>query len=568
MSFDGFFTRQMLNELKEQLVGGRVSRVFQPFEQEIHLVIRSKRQNHRLVASIHPTYYRLHLSQERPANPTHAPMFAMLLRKHLENASLLDIQQIGNDRVVRLIFSGRDELGDLKSYHLMIELMGRHSNIVLVDPKREIIIDCIKHVPASLNSYRTLQAGADYRLPPSQATQTNITTLSAYDLKQWCHLHAESLAAGEGFRIIQGLSKLAAQEIAHTIHTKKISAYDAVQDFLEKLAVGPGVMIEADKPVFYAFDLSYIAGERTAFDNLSALVDAYYAHRVHTDRIKQMTGNIIHQLEQIIARNQTKLEHLAKDRQIAENSETYRIYGELLSAYAHEVEKGQAMVTLPNYYEENAPLDIPLDPAKSPIENSQSHFKKYSKYRDSLKYIDKETAKARQEIAYLESVLVQIAQADIEDIEDIKQELREEGYQAQKHGQTKKRSKTSSKPRRYRSSDGVMIYVGRNNHQNDELSLKRASKNHWWLHTKNIPGSHVIVESDRPSEQTMLEAAEIAAYHSKSQYSANVPVDTVQVKHLRKPNGAKPGFVIYEGQQTLYVTPVESAIKAKEVTDN
>lgn len=566
MSFDGFYTHAITKELSAKLINGRIHKIYQPFEQELQIVIRANRTNYRMEASIHPTYYRLHLTEERANNPQHAPMFCMLLRKHLENATILDIRQYENDRIITMELSGRDELGDLQSYLLIFELMGRHSNIIIVNPVTNKIIDCIKHIPPSMNSYRALQPGAEYILPPKNELQQNILQMNDDDLSLFANEHQDELLNGKGHKYIQGLSTLAGKQIAAWINEEHLSAFDALKKFTTELNDGQAVIFRSDKQMqFYAFDLPYITAQRDYYPTFSEALDVFYKQKVRLDRVKQLSGDLIQNIKQIISKNKHKLDNLEKDRKIAENADTYRLKGELINAFSYQIEKGQTEAVVANYYNNNEPYTIELNPRKTPSENSQTYFKRYTKYRDSLRYIDQQESLALAEIAYLESVLVQLEQADIDDIEDIKAELAREGYQGKKNKAIKKRAKSKSKPRRYQSSDGVMIYVGRNNQQNDELSMKKASKNHWWLHTKDIPGAHVIVESDKPSEQTMTEAAEIAAFYSKSQNSANVPVDTVQVKHLRKPNGAKPGFVIYEGQNTLFVTPTEENIKQLEV---
>ena len=568
MSFDGFFTHALVAELREQLLNGRIHKIYQPFEQELQFVVRANRKNQRLAASIHPTYYRLLLTEERPSNPTHAPMFCMLLRKHLENASILDIRQIENDRIIEFELSGRDELGDLQTYLLIFELMGRHSNIILVNTRTQTIIDCIKHVSPAFNSYRSLQPGAAYIRPPKNPNQQNIMTMNPDDLKTWVNIHSEDLASGQAHRIVQGLSKMLAESIQFLIHEENKTELEAVQFILERVkSPQPTLFENKDSIKFYAFDLPDLVGKRKNIASLSALLELFFHQKVHLDRVKQLSGDMIQKIKHIIDRNNVKLTKLAKEKSIAAAADNYRIKGELLNAYAYQLDKGMTEAQLENYYDNNSLLSVELDPRKTPIENSQQYFKKYTKYRDSLKYINQQEALALEENDYLDGVLVQLSQADIEDVETIKQELTDEGYVSQKKGSVKKRAKSKSKPRRFRSSDGVIIYVGRNNQQNDELSMRKAAKNHWWFHTKDIPGAHVIVETDKPSDQTKQEAAEIAAYYSKFQQSANVPVDTVQVKQLHKPNGAKPGFVIYEGQQTLFVTPVESKITEMVIED-
>lgn len=565
MTFDGFFTRALVKELADQLIGGRISKIYQPFEQELQLVIRNHRTNYRLNSSIHPTYYHLGLTDERPSNPTHAPMFCMLMRKHLENAIVLDIRQIDNDRIVQFIVSGLDELGDQQNYHLYFELMGRHSNILLVNPAKNTIIDCIKHVSPSLNSYRGLQPGAEYVQPPKNPQQTNVFALT--DLDSWASEHHQLLADGLASRIIEGLGRLGASEIEYLMNHEKMTASEAINQLMAATTNAQPTIFKQknDKLSFYYYPVKHLEAEQINYPSLSTLLTAFFQQKIHLDRIRQLSGDLIQRIEHVIERNQIKIAKLAEDRKVAQAADTYRIKGELLKAYAYQIEKGQTAVTLDNYYDNNQPLLVELDPRLSAIDNSQKYFKKYTKYRDSLKYIDHQIQLAEAENEYLETVLVQIHQADLEDIEDIKEELANEGYVAQRKQNIKKRSKSTSKPRRYRSDDGVMIYVGRNNHQNDELSLKKASKNHWWLHAKNIPGSHVIIESDQPSDETITLAGELAAYYSKFSDSASVPVDLLQVKHLRKPNGAKPGYVIYEGQRTIYVTPDEQKLRTYQI---
>lgn len=566
MSFDGFLTHALVKEQGAHLIGGKVAKIYQPFEQELQLVVRSQRQNFRLLISIHPQYYRLHLTDERPSNPEHAPMFCMLLRKHLEQAVLLDIQQVENDRIVELHFTGRDELGDSQVYRLIIELMGRHSNVILVNGQ-DRIIDCLKHVPMALNSYRLLQPGADYRRPPQNDHQVNLFKLSQAERSELAEHLASATSPGQVQARIQGLGRLASQSFLAQV--QEGASWDKLlADFCQTVDAGGAYFLEADKPDFYMTPLPAVAGQWIAHETLSGLIAFYYAERVRLDRIKQMTGDLNQRLQYLIDRNQLKLANLDQDQAVASESESYRIKGELLSAYAYQIQKGQSQVALPNYYDNDQVIEIELDPRKTAIENSQAYFKRYTKYRDALKHIALQRQLAQEEIAYLESVQVQLSRADLQDVAQIRLELAEQGYLSAKQQNLKKRRQEKGLgPRLYQASDGTRILVGRNNLQNDQLSLKQANKNFWWLHAKNIPGSHVIIESDQPSDTTLTEAAMLAAYYSKFQQSANVPVDYLQVKHLRKPNGAKPGYVIYEGQKTLNVTPSPEAVEGMEVKD-
>ena len=563
MSFDGFFTRALTQELTNQLQGGRIHKIYQPFEQELQILIRKDRQVHRLAASAHANYFSLYLSQDKPANPQQAPMFCMLLRKHLEGALLEEIRQYQNDRIIDFIFSGRDEIGLEQTYCLSFELMGRRSNIILINQAQGTIIDCIKHVPSNLNAYRSLTPGASFKRPPYNETQINPYDLNEADLYSFCQAHEAEFKDGLAYQLIQGMGKLLAESIAYWMTEEDLSAYQALERIKSAIDYpNPSLYPQEDRVDFYALSLpQFDANKRQSYPSLSSLLESFYRVKIHQDRIKQLTGSILQKVNQVLDKDQKKLKKLAQDKKTAQAADQYRLQGELLNAFAHQVAPGSQEVTLANYYNDNQPLKISLDPRLSATDNAQKYFKKYQKYRDALKYVQFEEKKTQEEIDYLEGILVQLSQADLEDVEEIKQELIKQGYVSQKPSKTKKRAQIQSKPRRYQSSDGVMIYVGRNNQQNDQLSLKKASKNHWWLHAKDIPGAHVIVESDKPSSQTLEEAAMLAAYYSKFSQSANVPVDTVQVRNLRKPNGAKPGFVIYEGQQTLYVTPSQEKVQ-------
>lgn len=568
MAFDGFFTRSMVTELKKSLVGGRINKIYQPYEQELHLVIRSQRHNYRLVASIHPQYYRCHLSQDKAANPNQAPMFCMMLRKHLESAVVLAIRQVDNDRIIEMELSGRNDLGDLREFRLIFELMGKHSNILLVDSRQGTLLDCIKHVSPAFNSYRMLQPGATYIRPPLQQDQVNLFALTDSQLTHFATEHGSALAQGQGHRLIQGMGKDLAQFIAFQMALPDHPLVGILKALILTASHPHPTLIDTgDRVYFHALDLRHLPGDHQAFPTLSQLVEEVYGQKVQRDRLRQLTGNLIQRLSQIMKRDREKMVKLDREKALAQDSDTYRIYGELLSAFANQVTKGLSEAVVPNYYNNNQNLTIPLDPAKSPIENSQTYFKRYGKYRDSLKHVDYQRQQTQAEIDYLDGILLQLDQADPADIEAIKEELHQEGYLKAKKSSVKKRAKTQSRPRRYQSSEGIPIYVGRNNQQNDDLSLKQAAKHHWWLHAKNIPGAHVIVASDNPAPTTLQEAAQIAAYYSKSQQSANVPVDIVQVKQLHKPNGARPGFVIYQGQKTLYVTPDPQAIQALSVEE-
>ncbi|MDT2736606.1 fibronectin-binding protein EfbA [Enterococcus pseudoavium] len=559
MSFDGVFTHAMVQELKEQLLTGRISKIHQPYENEVVLVIRAQGENQRLLLSAHPSYARIQLTEIAYTNPDNPPNFVMMLRKHLEGAILEDIHQVENDRVVHFTFSKRDELGDLQNIVLIVELMGRHSTIVLLNKQTGKILDAIKHIGHSQNTYRSILPGSEYIEPPKQ-TQLNpfhaskeqvFTILSTADILDGRYLQQN----------FQGLGRDTADELAFRFTknpNEKMAVWDAFWGSLQ-LQVQP-TLGNKDHKEFFA-PLTFETFENpTPYENLSLLLDAFYGEKAEKDRVKQLGNDLIRKVENEIKRNQTKLAKREKTLQDSENAEEYRRDGELLTTFMTQVPRGAESVELENYYEDNAPITIKLNPALTPNQNAQKFFQKYQKLKNAVKLIYDQIAEAKAEIAYLESILAQLEIAGPMDIEIIKEELIVSGYLKPKR-RKKNRKQAPSKPERFIASDGTEILVGKNNIQNDQLTLKQARKTDIWLHAKNIPGSHVIIKNAEPSEETLLEAAELAAYFSKFRQSAQVPVDYVAVKHVHKPNGAKPGFVIYENQKTLFVTPEEAVVE-------
>ncbi|MGX7124283.1 fibronectin-binding protein EfbA [Enterococcus viikkiensis] len=559
MSFDGVFTHAMVRELNDQLSTGRISKIHQPYEHEIVLVIRAQGKNQKLLLSAHPSYARIQLTEIAYTNPDTPPNFVMMLRKHLDGAILEDIHQIENDRVVHFTFSKRDELGDLQNIVLIVELMGRHSAIVLLNKQTGKILDTIKHVGHSQNTYRSLLPGSEYIEPPKQ-TQLNpfhVTKEQVFTLLST----AEELDGRYLQQTFQGLGRDTANELALRLAEKPNEKMAVWSDFWQSIqsnlvpTLGTIGQKEFFAPLaFNSFDTT------TTYQSLSNLLDAFYGEKAEKDRVKQLGNELIRKVDNEIKRNQTKLAKREKTLQDSENAEEYRRDGELLTTFMAQVPRGAESIQLENYYEENTPITIALNPALTPNQNAQKYFQKYQKLKNAVKLIYDQIADAKAEIAYLESVLSQLEIAGPMDIEVIKEELIASGYLKQK-GSKKKRKHSPSKPEHFIASDGTEILVGKNNLQNDQLTLKQARKTDIWLHAKNIPGSHVIIKSDDPSDETLMEAAELAAYFSKFRQSAQVPVDYVAVKHVHKPNGAKPGFVIYENQKTLFVTPEETSIE-------
>ncbi len=563
MSFDGVFTHAMVNELRETLLSGRISKIHQPYESEIVLVIRSRGKNHRLLLSAHPSYARVQITQIDYQNPDNPPNFVMMLRKYLDGAILESIEQIENDRVIHFHFAKRNELGDLQNIILIVELMGRHSTIVLVNQETGKILDAIKHIGSSQNTYRSLLPGVEYIAPPKQEVLNPFSSDKEKIFQRLSQTELEPKAIQYQF---QGIGFDTAQELTKRLLERPNEKMVVWDEFFSSIINHPDpTFYETTNKDFFTPIVYQVFSEQasavTTYPTLSQLLDSYYHEKAEKDRAKQQGGELIRKIENELKRNKNKLKKREQTLKESENAENYRRDGELLTTFLTQVPRGAKEVVLPNYYEEDRPIKIALDPALTPNQNAQKYFHRYQKLKNAVKLIGEQIQEAKDEIQYLESVLSQLEIAGPMDIEAIKEELTAEGY-LKKKTQKKQKKKKPSQPDQYFSSDGTLILVGKNNLQNDQLTMKTAKKTDYWLHAKNIPGSHVIIKSDQPSDETITEAAELAAYFSKYRYSAQVPVDLVQVKHIRKPNGAKPGYVIYENQKTVIVTPEEEKIIA------
>lgn len=562
MSFDGVFTRTMVKELSDCLVSGRISKIHQPYENEIILIIRAQKKNHKLLLSAHPSYARIQLTNIAYANPQSPSNFVMMLRKFLDGAILSSIQQIQNDRIIHFTFTRRNELGDLQNILLIVELMGRHSTIALVNKQTNKILDVIKHVGSSQNSYRSLLPGSTYINPPEQAKNNPFTVKKekVFELLST----TETLTAQYMQQHFQGLGRDTAEELCFRLNkqpNKKMIVWDTFFSLSKtNYAITPTFNTNKKKDFFTPFPYESISGEKQSFDSLSTLLDYFYEGKAEKDRTKQQGSELIHKVATEKKKNNSKLIKLKKTLKETADAEKYRINGELLTTFLSQVPKGSHSVELANYYENNALLTIALNPALSHSQNAQKYFQKYQKLKNAVKIVTQQIIQTENEIAYLDSVISQLELARPMDIEIIKEELIQEGY-IKKRSHKKRATETKSLPEKFYSQDGTLILVGKNNLQNDQLTLKIAKKTDIWLHAKDIPGSHVIIKDNQPTQETLMDAAVLAAYYSKYRLSSQVPVDYVAVKHVYKPNGSKPGYVTYEKQKTLFVTPEKQKIE-------
>lgn len=562
MPFDGIVTHALTNDLKSLLTGGKINKIHQPTSTEMMISVRNNGKNHALLLSVHPSYARVHLTAEKMKNPAEPPMFCMVMRKHLQSAIIREIEQIGMDRIIAVHFTAMNEIGDKTNKTLYIEIMGRHSNVVLVNEHNGKIIDCIKHIPPFQNRYRSLLPGADYIQPPSQ-DKLDLREYDATAIVKKLDFNAGKLDQ-QLTGTIAGISKVVGQEIVHKVQLGSADAYEkqikTLQDVLGNSDFHPTIY-DGKKEHFHVLQLSHLTTHKQ-FDNVHDMLDAFYRDKATRDRVKQQMKDLIRLITNELNKNKRKLAIHEKTLQKADKKEDFRKKGELLTANLHTVKRGDKEVVVIDYYDPaQAEMTITLDPEKIPSENAQSFFKKYRKLSAAEEMATREISKTKQEITYLDDLLVQIDNARDEDLEDIRTELQDEGY-IKRQKQKKKKKAAKPLPEKFTAHDGTTIYVGRNNKQNEYVTHKLAHKNDMWLHTLDIPGSHIIIKSNNPTEETIEQAAVLAAHYSKAQGSAAVPVDYTLVKYVKKPSGAKPGFVTYTDQKTLYVTPTEELVEA------
>ncbi|MHC4039281.1 Rqc2 family fibronectin-binding protein [Streptococcus sp. KHUD_017] len=550
MSFDGFFLHHMVEELRAELLNGRIQKINQPFDQELVLQIRSNRQSHRLLLSAHPVFGRIQLTETTFENPAQPSTFIMVLRKYLQGAVIESIEQIENDRIVEITVSNKNEIGDNIQATLIIEIMGKHSNILLVDKSSNKVLEVIKHIGFSQNSYRTLLPGATYLAPPSTEA---LNPFTIKDEKLFEILQTQELTAKNLQVLFQGLGRDTAFELENLLTIERLSNF---RNFFNQ-ETNPCLTDKSFSCVPFS---TKIEGH---FSSLSQLLDVFYKDKAERDRVKQQASELIRRVENELQKNCQKLKKQEKELQATENAEEFRQKGELLTTFLHQVPNDQDQVILDNYYT-NQPITIALDKALTPNQNAQKYFKRYQKLKEAVKYLTELIEETKATILYLESVETVLSQAGLDEIAEIREELIQTGFIRRRQREKIQKRK---KPEKYLASDGkTIILVGRNNLQNEELTFKIARKEELWFHAKDIPGSHVVISGNlNPSDEVKTDAAELAAYYSKGRLSNLVQVDMIEVKKLNKPTGGKPGFVTYTGQKTLRVTPDSEKIESMKL---
>lgn len=560
MAFDGITIAGITKELSDTLSNARINKIAQPETDELLLALKTSEGMRRLYISASASLPLIYLTETNKPSPMTAPGFCMLLRKHISNGRIISVTQPGLERIICFEIEHLDELGDLCHKKLIVEIMGKHSNIIFCDDK-DRIIDSIKHVNAQMSSVREVLPGRTYFIPNTR-DQHNPLTVTASEFTDVMKTKPMPLSKAlyTGFT---GISPASAEEICSLagidsdITPKELPEdillhlFHQFQIFLEPVTAGqftPCIYYNGQEPKdFSAVPLAhYGAYTRKDFDSVSCILETYYSVRNTLTRIPLKSTDLRHVVQTSLERNRKKYDLQAKQLADTQNRDKYKVYGELIHTYGYGLSEGAKELEALNYYT-NETIRIPLDPNKTPAENAQKYFDKYNKQKRTFEALTDLITETKDDIIYLESISnsLDIALSE-EDLAQIKEELTESGY-IKRRNTPKKKARFTSKPFHYISSDGYDIYIGKNNLQNDELTFKFATGNDWWFHAKHMPGSHVIVKAkdgDLP-DQTFEEAARLAAYYSKGRGSEKVEIDYIQKKHVKKPNKSKPGFVVY-----------------------
>lgn len=581
MPIDGVVVRNIVWELDCKLTGGRIDKVTQPEKDEIILSVRNNGKNYKLLMSSSANYPRVHITSITKQSPIDAPIFCMVLRKHLSGGRIVGIKQHNLDRIIKIYVECYDELGSLSNKIIFCEIMGRRSNITLVNENDGIVIDSIRHLTSDMSSYRELLPKVKYKYPP---VQDKLEPLS-FDMEAFLSRLNKCIKDTKLAKFIasnfDGISLFAAKEICNNAGFNENTLVSSIDEpgveklkyslcaFIKKVSgndFNPCIYYKNKAAYdFYSLPLDYLKPmDISAVDSISGAIENYYTAKDRTDRIKQRSSDIHKIINTNLSRCYKKLSIQHEKLKECSQKNIYKLYGDLIMTDLRNIKKGDKKALVTNYYDESQPtLEIPLDFMLTPIENAQNYYKKYNKDKTAEQTVNEQLKENLEEIEYLEGQLLNLENCtEYDEIEEIRNELISLKY-IKPNKNTASRKKQRSKPMHYVSSEGFDIYVGKNNVQNDYLTLKFASSKDIWMHTKKIPGSHVIIKSggNTVGEATLNEAAALASYYSKAKNSSNVPVDYTERKNVKKPSGAKPGMVIYYTNRTIHVTPDEDMIK-------
>ena len=580
MAFDGIVIANLVKDLNDKIVSGRISKIAQPEKDELLLTIKGNRENFRLLISANASLPLLYFTETNKPSPLTAPNFCMLLRKHIANGRIVSVSQPGLERIVRIEIEHLDEMGDLKRKFLIVELMGKHSNIIFCDDENKIL-DSIKHISAQVSSVREVLPGREYFIHQEEEKK-NPLTITEEEFKELIGKTPQNLSKAL-YTDLTGLSPTVSAELCHLasldgdISAKDFSdselthlyhAFTWIMDDVRQGNFTPNIIYQKEKPVeFASIPLSMFSGgdyRSVSFPSISALLERYYAERNTVSRIHQKSTDLRKILTNSLERSYKKRDLQQKQIKDTEKREKFRIYGELLNTYGYGIQEGEKSFRCLNYYD-NTEITIPLDPTLSAQENAVRYFDKYNKQKRTFEATSRQLEQTEAEIEHLESIstFLDIARKE-EDLAQIKEELTEYGYIKRHFSGGKKQKKAVSRPFHYLSSDGFHIYVGKNNYQNEELTFKLASGNDWWFHAKGIPGSHVIVKTEGKElpDRVFEEAGALAAYYSRGRGQDKVEIDYIQKKNLKKVPGAAPGFVVYHTNYSLVAAP---EIPVKEI---
>ena len=591
MALDGLVIHSIVDELHKKLLGGKIDKVYQPENDEVVLHIRNNKENFKLVLSCSASNPRVYLASDyKKENPINAPMFCMLFRKYIQGGNIVNVSQVDFERIIKISVESFDELKEKTTKDIIIEIMGRHSNIILTHSSNNKIIDSAKRIPPSVSRVRQILPGQTYVLPPKQDKLNPITDISL-------NTFVDTLSSFDGpiFKAIYskflGISSVIAKEICfranidENLLVSEISSDDISKiykefhnlfKYIKDNVYNPCMVIDTsiDKVLdFSCINLSLFSNLSIINDDsISKILENYYATKDIKDRIHQRSSDLRKSISIKLDRLYNKLNKQEKELIESENADIYKIKGELITSYIYMIEKGMESVEVANFYDpEYKNIKISLNTNFTPSENAQKYFKKYNKLKTAKKEITSQMEITKEEIDYLENIMLSIENCEnLAELMDIREELGKVGYIRSKNN-SKKETKLTTKPHEFVSSNGFKILVGKNNKQNDHLTLKVASNEDIWMHTKNIPGSHVIIKTEGKEvpDETIFEGAMLAAFFSKSKMSSQVPVDYTKKKNVKKPNGAKPGMVIYDTNNTIYVTPTEELVaKLKSKFDN
>lgn len=589
MSFDGIVVNSLSRELKRELVGSKIDKVYQPERDEICLKIRTKDKNLKLVISASASNPRMYLANNyEKQNPKKAPVYCMTLRKYIQNGVITEVEQIGFERIIRISIDSYDELKEKTTKYLYVEIMGKHSNIILVSKNENKILDSIKRVPISVSRARQILPGMEYELPPKQDKLNPLEEIEIDELQSRLEKTNSKLEKAIYTNIL-GISPLVAKEIcfrteiSSDIMSKEVFLFDCTRitkeinsifSVLKEGGVHPCIIYDKEKDKIVEFSTIKLNQFQNyteyKYDSVSEMIENYYYQKDAKERITQRSSDLKKNITLKLERLKNKIEKQEVELLESQKADEYKIKGELITSYIYMIKQGMESVSLMNFYDENKEVEISLKKHLTPSENAQKYFKKYNKMRKAGEELTKHLKANKEEAEYLENIVLSIDNCnDATELKEVREELMREGY-IKTFKMPKKNNKPTTEIIKYISSKGNVIMVGKNNKQNDYLTLRLADNEDLWFHTKDIPGSHVLIKcaGKEVSEEEIFEAATLAAYYSRAKLSSNVPVDYTLKKNVKKPSGAKPGLVIYEKNKTIYVTPSDEEKAKIKAFDN